>query len=508
MRPPLTSLQWWQEYAQRNQKQILRGLLLFFGLVFALISLPNHYFFRTFAFDLGIFNNAIHDYAHFKWNDNPVKLYENILSDHFTLLHIPFSLFYWLFGTYTLLIIQIAAVLFGAYGAYKYHTLRTNNPLLSLLLLFQFLSMWGIYSALAYDYHDNVVAAMLVPWFFYYFHQRKWLPAVLFYALILLSKENMALWAIFLNLGLAVVYFKDKQQFRLALLLAFTAAVYFLVVVKLVIPSLAVGERPYVYIQNYAALGSNFSEILTTLFTRPIYVLELLFRNHLPDPDGDWIKTELHLMVLVSGGFALFFRPAYLLMLLPIFAQKLFISNYMIWGLNYQYSIEFVPIINIALAEIIIRQPGHRRFYIAWLALGLTLSANIFTLNNRISKWFDKPAIQFYKGKHYRRHFSAAKAHEALKLIPKDAPVSALSPFVPHLAFRDYIYEFPYLGNSRYIALILNENPYPLSEEAYNRKIAELRESKDWKVLYDEDSILIFEATAPPPVEEKEIMFK
>ena len=497
-----------EAYTEKHQRRVLFSLLAFFGLIFLLIAVPNHYFFRTYAFDLGIFNNAIYDYAHFKWNDNPVKLYENILSDHFTLLHIPFSLLYWVLGSYTLIIIQVAAILFGAFGAYKYHTLRTHNPFLSLLLLFQFLCIWGIYSALAYDYHDNVVAAMLVPWFFYYFHQKKWWPAIVFYALILACKENMALWAIFLNLGLAIIYFKDKQQFRLALLFSFIAAVYFIIVVKLVIPLLAVGERPYVYIQNYAALGNNFSEIITTIFTRPFYVFGLLFQNHLNDPIADGIKWELHIMVLLSGGFALFYRPAYLVMLLPIYAQKLFISNFMIWGLNYQYSIEFVPILNIALVEMIIRQPKSRAMLIAWIALGLTFAANARSLNTRVSKWFDSSAIQFYKGKHYRRHFSAHKAHQALKIIPKDAPVSALSPLVPHLAFRDYIYEFPYLGNARYIALIQNENPYPLTEAEYKQKIEDLKKSSEWQVIYDEDFILILKTTKPAPAIEQEIIFK
>src|SRR5207249_11116663 len=55
--------------------------------------------------------------------------------------------------------------------AYRYNRLRSGDEALALILLFQFWSIWGIYSALAYDYHDNVVAAMLVPWLFYYFHR-------------------------------------------------------------------------------------------------------------------------------------------------------------------------------------------------------------------------------------------------------------------------------------------------------------------------------------------------
>src|SRR6478735_7580207 len=199
-----------EAYTEKHQRGILIGILTFFGLCFCTLSLGNHYVFRTYAFDLGLFNNAIYDYAHFRWNDNTVKLYQNILSDHFTLLHIPFSLFYWVFGSYTLLIFQIASILVGAVGAYRFHLLKFGKPLLSFVLLLHFLSMWGIYSALAYDYHDNIIAAMMVPWFFLYFHRQKWTKATLFFLIILISKENMALWAIFLSLGLAIMYFRNK----------------------------------------------------------------------------------------------------------------------------------------------------------------------------------------------------------------------------------------------------------------------------------------------------------
>lgn len=492
------SLVWWDAFANTNRKKISIILLLVFGICFSLISLVNHYFFRTYAFDLGIFNNALYDYAHFRWNDNPVKLYQNILSDHFTLLHIPFSLFSWIFGTYTLLIIQIAAVLFGAYGAYKYHLMRSQgNNLLASILLFHFLSIWGIYSALAFDYHDNVVAAMLVPWFFYYFHQKKWAPTILFYALILCSKENMALWAIFLNLGLALKYFRDRSQLRYALMFSFIAAVYFVVVVKLIIPNLAAGERPYTYILNYAALGNNFSDILGTLLTKPFYTIGLLFKNHLGDPYGDGIKAELHMMVFLAGGLALLLRPAYLLMLVPIYAQKLFISNFVIWGINAQYSIEFVPILNIALVEFLIDQPRKRAAIIAFIVLFTTLGSTLWSFTNRVSKWHDRAATIFYQKRHYKQTFNVHTAHEALKLIPENASVSALSPLVPHLAFRDYIFEFPFIGNAEYLALIEGGKPYPLTEENYRKTIKQLRNSADWKVFFDQDSVLILKRTTP-----------
>ena len=144
--------------------------LIFFGLLYASISLVNHYNFRTYAYDLGLVNNAIYDYAHFRWNDCMLMQpqFKNILEDHFTLLQVLFSPLYYLFGTYTMLVVQILSVLLGAVGIYKFFSIR-NTASFALVAMVHFLTAWGIFSALAFDYHDNVIGAMAVPWLFYYF---------------------------------------------------------------------------------------------------------------------------------------------------------------------------------------------------------------------------------------------------------------------------------------------------------------------------------------------------
>ena len=61
-----------------------------------------------------------------------------------------------------------------------------ENKYLPFLAVVHFFSMWGIYSALSYDYHDNVMAAMFVPWLFYFFVEKKFGHAALFLLALLL----------------------------------------------------------------------------------------------------------------------------------------------------------------------------------------------------------------------------------------------------------------------------------------------------------------------------------
>ncbi len=481
-----------ENFIYKNHNRIALGMIVLFGIMFSLISFINHYTFRTEAYDLGLFNNAVYDYAHFRWNSNSIKQYDNILSDHFTILHIPFAQFSWIFGSYTLLVFQILAILLGAYGAYKFSLLRSNRPGLSLVLLLHFLSIWGIYSALAYEYHDNIIGAMMVPWFFYYFYQKKWLKATAFFIIILISKENMALWAVFLSAGLAIIHYKDKAQLRYALVFGLVAAVYFAVVVKLVIPSLAATERPYDYIGKYAAVGEGFSGIIINCITKPQYIFSLLFENHLHEPPGDGVKSELHWMVLMSGGLLVFLQPVYLLMLIPIYAQKLFSVHYAAWGISLQYSIEFVPILNMALLGYVIKQPTRKGWIIVCVVTALTIFSTVRSFSYRVTQWYNSKTLEFYKKHHYTRHFDVSDAHAALKKhIPANAPLSAHPFLTPHLAFRDYIYDFPKIGNAHYIALIVEEDKWPEAER-YLDEIAILKASGEWEQIFYENCILIF----------------
>jgi uncharacterized membrane protein len=168
-------------------------ILIFFGTVYALISLVNHYLFRTYALDLGLYTNGLYKYAHFQMADSSMikQGNENLLGGHFDLYLILFSPLVYLFGTYTLLIIQLAAILAGGIGVYRYFRLTMpGNDFIPLAAMVCFFSFFGIFSAVSYDYHSNVLAAMLVPWFFYFFRKKNYMVSAILVILILIAKRK------------------------------------------------------------------------------------------------------------------------------------------------------------------------------------------------------------------------------------------------------------------------------------------------------------------------------
>jgi len=484
-----------KKYFTDNQVKLLAVFTLF-AIIYCLISLVNHYQLRTYALDLGMYNNALYSFAHFKnayFTLGIDGIEMPFLGTHFSVILIFLSPFYFVFGSYTLLIIQIIAILAGGFAIYKYSKIQfSSNSIIPLIILIQFFSIWGIYSALSFDFHCNVIGAMLVPWFIYYLERRKLIQASIFLLLVLFSMETMSIWVFFIIIGLMIKNWKEykKEYLKFEIPAAIFCLLYGVIVIGIVMPSLQ-GTEGNLQFGRYSHLGNSLGAILLTMIKSPLHTFSLLFKNTLSDPVYNGIKQEFLIMVLVSGGIALLFRPVYLLMLIPIFAQKLLSNDYALWGINGQYSIELVPILSIAFIDLV----KNAKKYKVGIAVFVALTTLFFTFNSldhRTSKWYDKTNSRFYSGIHYKSDIDVTKIKNALKVIDNDSKVSVISCLAPYLAFRDKIYHFPIVKDADYIALILNKKgTYPLSVDAFNEKIVELKNSGVYKVIYEDNDLLI-----------------
>ncbi|MBI4929121.1 MAG: DUF2079 domain-containing protein [Bacteroidetes bacterium] len=468
--------------------------VIFFAVIYSLLSLVNHYNFRTYAYDLGLMNNAMYDYAHFRFNNCTLIQPElkNYLSEHFEIFIMLLSPFSYMFGTYTLLIFQITFVLFGGFGVYKYIKEISSSDRISFLAQLHFYFFYGIFSALNFDFHNNVIGAMFVPWFFYFFHLRKWRWAVLFFVFQISTKENMPLWMAFVCAGISLLYWKEKPLRWIAFSFSIMAFAYFILVVKFVMPALANDGEAYVQIRsNYSVLGANMSEVMTTFFTKPVYVFKLFFLNQTSNYLGDYQKMESWIFVLLSGAILFLFRPQFMVMLMPIFVQKMFHNDFLKWGLADHYSVEFAPICSIGAFYVIGKLYDEKwKTYLAYGFAFLSLVMSIRSFD-RSYTYFDRDRHRIYQIRHYKKDYDVPEANNALKLIPGDAKVSAQSSFIPHLAFRDYIYQFPVVNDADYVIFSYEENPYPLSKQSFVVQATMLMNADEWKKIYEKNEMVI-----------------
>lgn len=459
------------------------------AVIYGSISFVNHNLFRTSALDLGVYNNAIYKYGHFKMATSAVYEEEarNLFSDHFDLLVPILSPLQYVLGNYTLLIVQILALLLGAYGLYLY--IKPKGDWAAVASVVYFLSFYGVFGAVSYDYHSNVIAAAILPWFFVFVRDKKLVPALLIFSLILVSKENMALWMVFVCAGMAIEFWKVSKLRNLLILGSVFSAFYFILVLSVIIPAIAPTKEYFHF--DFSVLGANPKEALGYIISHPLETLKSLFENHMGDPNGDGIKAESYWALCFAGILLLIRKPQFLLMLIPILFQKMLNDDMYKWSVDVHYNVEFAPILAIGIFSVLSLV---KRNAIRWSLLLVVCGFSIWS-TSRILKsthvYREDLKIQFQHKKHYRTHFDHNKVHEALKLIPEEASVSALYPFVPHLAFRDEIYQFPILHEAEYIVYSKQFYTFPLTKDHFDSYTDELKNSKEWEVVLDEEEITI-----------------
>ncbi len=468
-------------------------LAFVFLLLYMLIAFVNHFLFRTYALDLGAYTHALYDYRNFELSYSALfsDRAEILLADHFDLYLMLFAPFSFIFGTYSLILIQLFSVLAGAYGTFRYFQDDAQNHAFSQWAAVFYFLFFGVFSALSFDYHSNVVAASLLPWFFYCVKKNRFSTSAWLLFFILIAKENLSLWMVFVMAGLMFRYPKSQKHLRFLGLSMIISLLYFITITFFVMPALSQeGVYPHFH---YSGIGSNAAQAVRFIFGHPLETIKMLFSNHTLALHGDGVKTTLFLLLFFSGLPFLLFRPYYLLMLIPIFLQKLLHDNPSMWGAYGQYSIEFLPVLAIGAFESIaaIRSSKWKKALLFVLLAG-TLGSSIHLMDKSV-KYGLKERIRFYQAAHYRRNFDVREVHRMLRTLPADAAVSAQSAFVPHLALRKTIYQFPIVNNARYIVLSEHEDPYPLNIEKYSALVDSIIHSPEWLVFYEKQGILVLE---------------
>ena len=329
------------------------------GVLYCLISLVNHYLFKTYGLDLGLYTHAMYDFIHGRIDDCSMfkETQQSILGAHFDLYLFILSPLVFIFGSYTLLIVQIAAVLLGGWGIYKLIKLYTDDELLPIFASATFFFSFGIIHAMSYDYHSNVLTAMMLPWLLYFIKKRQFWQSSVMVVLFVIGKENLSLWLFFIAIGLMWDYRKDRKTLWHLLAYAIFGLAYFVIINMIVMPKIG-GEG----ISRYHHLGDNYAEIALQLITHPGETLRILFTNTTAHPNVNPRKAEFYCCALATGMLLTLLKPNYLFMLIPLVVQKMFSIDPMLWGISVHYNVEFMPLLIISAYLVIIKlkKSAHR----------------------------------------------------------------------------------------------------------------------------------------------------
>lgn len=479
---------------RQDYKKPALAILFFFGALNLLVSILNHYFFRSYAFDFTAYNFAFYDYAHWRVSGCPIYLFPyevTFLQDHFSLTLMILSPLYWIFGaitgTYTLLIIQNIIVAAGGWFTYRLILFRTANGQLALLSLVYYFILLGRLTACVADCNLAIIGSALVPMFIFYFEKEKTGYSVVLFLLLIFNREDFALWLVFICSYLAIVHRGDKIKRTRSIIFLAASVVFFAVIFKFIIPALEDENKKYTLF-NFAVLGENPARAVSFIFQHPLRALELLFVNHSGNSYFDGIKQEFYLVFLVSGGALLLLRPAYLLPFLPLIAKKMYNDEPIRWSMESYYSVEIVSLLPLIIFLLIGTFNNKKvRISLAYAVCIATLIITVVKLTKPADKHIalmgDTQKFNFLNRDFYRSGYDVQEIYNAMKLIPDTAKVCASGRLSTHLAFREKIYYFPRVDDADYIFVISKNDSWPISQGRADSTIARLLTEGQWELL-------------------------
>ena len=190
--------------------------LILIALAYSCLSIVRHMHFQSGAFDLGIFDQTLWQYAHFLFPYSTIKE-KFILGDHLNLTLPLLAPLYWIWDDVrVILLFQACWITFSTIGIYWYLQERTFTKLQSALLSYLYIFFYGIQFAVFFDFHPIVLGVGLMAWLLYFWESKKWKLFWLSIFFLLLTQENTGIGLF----GLCCVWFFQKKHRYLVIFLA------------------------------------------------------------------------------------------------------------------------------------------------------------------------------------------------------------------------------------------------------------------------------------------------
>lgn len=386
--------------------------------------------FRNFepkGYDLGIFDQAVRQYALFNAPIVPIKGVDfHLLGDHFHPILALLAPFYWIWDDPRMLGIVMAIALASCAIPVYLFTRRRASHTASLLAAIALLAWWPFQAMVNWEFHEVTLGVPVMAWVVWAIDARRhWLAAGL--SLILLTvREDMGVTLIAIALVLAL-----RRAWGPAVLLVVAGALGYYLATEIVIPHYSPdGEFGY---WQFTALGPDMGSSLMFMITNPFDAIGVLFDH--PLKVGLWL---LHFVPL----WLLPFLSPYTLMAAPLLLSRLFNDRLNLWAPVYQYDAIISVIFLLAAIDGLGRVTGwwarrestRRRMVTIFTAsvVGCTVVGTAF-----FPQVF--PFHRVVSGELWTKTEKAEAFERAVDLIPDNVCIEAADNAVPHLVDRTYV---------------------------------------------------------------------
>jgi len=484
----------------------IAGLTAVTAGIYSVFEVEQQRHFYTAGYDLGIFDQAIRGYAHL---GAPISLMKGVhngfgthfseLGDHFSPIIALVAPFYRVFPhAVTLLIVQ--GLLFAASLPLVWiFTRRKLGRLAAYLVAAAYALAWGLQAAMAADFHEVAFAVPLLAIAIERLDAGKLRTAVVAALLLLLVKEDFGLVVAAFGLVVGV----RTKRWRLAGILAVVGLAATVLADTVLIP--AFGGKSGYYWDYYAALGPNPTSAAWHVLRHPISTFHLSITPH--------DKVRLLSWLFGPLGFASL-GSSFVLLAVPLLAERLLSGNPNHWTLTHQYSAPFVPILTLAAVDTVgklrralsprtstssagrhTRDRGRAGGF-GWVigpvyALAI-LAAAVWAVGRMPFDQLIKPGVA-----HSWQTTSYQKAQQAaVDVVPNGATVEASNWLAPHLVDRANVMLLDATPhNAGWVVFDSGNLEFPMTPVAQSTRTGWLL-SHGYRPVFSRDSITVYRRIA------------
>jgi uncharacterized membrane protein len=451
---------------------------------FAALSALRHEAFATGRFDLGNMVQAVWSTAH----GHPLRMTDlhgdqiSRLAAHVDPILVLFAPLWWLWPSpQLLLVVQALVVALGAVPVF----LLARKHLRSARAGLGFALAYLLYPATGWltlnEFHPVALATSFLLFAFWYLDEDRLFPFTLFAIAAAACKEEIAL----VVAGFGIWYAFGRRRWAAGAVITAAGAIWAAVAIAVVIPHYNAGAESDFY-GRYSEVGGSAGGILRTTLSHPLRVAEAAFSSR-----------DLHyLLQLVAplAGLCLL-APLVLVAALPELAINLLSSTTTQTSIHFHYTAGLIPPLVIA-AVFGAKRIGRLAVPIAMLVVLAALVGN-YRLGP-IPGWRHLPGGQRFQATAQRVTKHDRIADRALSLIPPSAVVSATNTLGGHLSARSRILSFPFLEDATWVAADETQPGYadryaPLPTAI---QLSALRRNPEWRLVFEQDGILIFHRRA------------
>jgi uncharacterized membrane protein len=447
-----------------------------------------HESFNTGRFDLGNMVQAVWATAH----GHPLTITDlqgdqiSRLAAHVDPILVLFAPLWWLWPSPAMLLcVQALAVSLGALPVFWLARKHLGSERAALGFALAYLLYPAVEWLTLNEFHPVALATPLLLYAIWYLDEGRLLPFALLAATAALTKEEIPL--VIAALGVWYALARGRRTAGTAIAVVGVAAA--VVAIAVVIPHFNEGASSSFY-GRYDEIGGSPSGILHTAATDPGELFSVAF-------DERGLRYLAGLLLPLAG---LCLVSPLVLVAAPELAINLLSATPTQTSIHFHYTAGAVPAL-VAASVLGTAALERRRAGVAVPLAGLVVAATL------VANWRLGPLPLWREvagGETLQAYASHVSAHDrtaarAVDLIPDDAVVSATNSLGAHLSARRRVLSFPYVQDADWVAADETQPGYGdrIAPLATAVRLARLRRSPFWELVFEEDGLLVFRRLAP-----------